>query len=226
MKDWDMMEALWGNLFETASIASLDNVSVLSTESIKAEHFDRVQLAKLLFETFHVPSLCIANTATLSILASGRTSGLAVECGAGLTATVPVFEGFALKHAVISMDYGGQDISAQLRKLFSDKGIAIDITTAKFIKEKLSYCSGFKSKDLESSQKEKMTFPLPDGNEVTVDTRIMHECTDHLFANQRVPSGGLINQVHESIILCDDSIKSELSHNIILSGGTSMLPGC
>jgi hypothetical protein len=142
-----------------------------------------------------------------------------------LCATVPVFEGYALKHAIISMDYGGQDVSAQLRKLFADKGINVDISTAKFIKEKLAYCSGYKSVDLESTQKEKMTFPLPDGNEVTVDTRIMHECSDHLFVNPRMPSGGLVSQLHESIVLCDDSIKNELAHNIILSGGTSMLPG-
>lgn len=32
-------------------------------------------------------------------------------------------------------------------------------------------------------------------------------------------------QVYESLILCDDSIRRELSSNIIISGGTSMLPG-
>ena len=44
-------------------------------------------------------------------------SGIAVECGAGVTTSVPVFEGLALSHAAMCVDYGGQDISANLKRL-------------------------------------------------------------------------------------------------------------
>jgi actin, other eukaryote len=223
--NWDLAESLWSNMLEAANLTNLDSTSILVAQSIKADHQERLALAKLLFEKFHVPSLCLANSAMLSVLASGRTSGLAVECGAGITSTVPVFEGFALKHAVTSMDFGGQDISTNLRKSFFEKGIEIDLQASMFIKEKLAFCNGYKSADLLSTQREKCTFPLPDGIEVTVDSRILRDCTDALFYNPKLPSNGLVSQVQESIVLCDDSIKSELTHNIILSGGNSMLPG-
>jgi actin-related protein len=35
----------------------------------------------------------IGNSSALTMFAAGRTTGIAVECGAGLTSSVPVFEG-------------------------------------------------------------------------------------------------------------------------------------
>lgn len=32
-------------------------------------------------------------------------------------------------------------------------------------------------------------------------------------------------QVWDSLALCDDSIKKDLMHNVLLSGGTSLIPG-
>jgi len=45
---------------------------------------------------------------------TGRVSGLVVESGEGLTYTVPVFEGYALPHAMIKLDVAGQDVTQSL----------------------------------------------------------------------------------------------------------------
>lgn len=225
VKDWDLMEKLWHNLIDHTSLSNLESTSVLIIESVRSTLSDRSHWAELLFNTFHVPSICFGNTASLSVFASGRTTGVAVECGSGLTATVPVFEGLVLKHATITMDYAGQDISINLRRLFNEKNIQVDLNSAKIIKERLAYTQGYRNKDLEQTMKENMTFSLPDGNDVTVDTKVFRDCTDTLFINPKSATGGLINQLHESIILCDDALKRELSHNIITSGGTTMIPG-
>lgn len=180
-----------------------------------------------MFDICHAPSICIGNSATLTVFASGRTTGMAVECGAGLTCSVPIFEGLALKHAAVSMEYGGQDISFALKKLFNDKGVPIDMLSAKLVKERLAYVHGYSSFEGGggSTSHDSATFALPDGTDVTVDPRILSDCTDALFDNPKVPSGGLLSQVHESLALCDDSVRRDLANNIILSGGTSMLPG-
>jgi actin len=225
VKDWDAMEKLWHNLIEITNMATLDNSSILVIESVQSTADDRAQWAELLFDAFHVPSICISNSASLSIFASGRTTGVAVECGAGLTASVPVFEGYVLKHAITVMDYGGQDVSFNLKKLFNDKNIQIDLAAAKTIKERLAYVNGFQSRNMEHTTKEKYTFSLPDGNDVTVDTKLFRDCTEPLIVNNKISSGGLVSQVQESIVLCDESIKRDLAQNIILSGGTSLIPG-
>jgi actin len=219
------MEKLWHNLVDYANLTNIENTSVLIIESVKSSVSDRSHWAELLFNTFHVPSICFSNSASSSVFASGRTSGVAVECGSGFTATVPVFEGLVLKHAMITMDYAGQDISINLRRLFNEKNIQVDLNSAKIIKERLAFTQGFKSKDLEHTVKDSVSFCLPDGNDVTVETKILRDCTDSLFHNTKTVTGGLVNQLHESISLCDDGLKRDLAQNIITSGGTSMIPG-
>ena len=56
-------------------------------------------MAEIMFEQFKVKSLSVMNTAALSMYSTGCVSGLIVECGEGISYTVPVFEGYALPHA-------------------------------------------------------------------------------------------------------------------------------
>jgi actin-related protein len=42
---------------------------------------------------------------------TGKVSGLVVESGEGLTYTVPVFEGYALPHAMLKLEISGQDVT-------------------------------------------------------------------------------------------------------------------
>lgn len=223
--NWEQLKELWEHIKQVTNLTNIENTSIFIIESIKWTTEDRASMAKLLFDVDHAPSVCFGNSASLSVFAAGRTSGLVVECGAGLTTSVPVFEGLVLRHAVTEMEFGGQDITATLRKNFIDKNTNIDFNSAKVVKEKLAFARGFVSDNAEQTQNESMTFFLPDGNEVTVDTSIFHTCTDALFFHPKMLSGGLVAQVKESLLLCDESIKRDLANNIILSGGTSMIPG-
>lgn len=128
-----------------------------------------------------------------------------------------------MRHAAVCVEYGGQDISLALRKLFNERGIQIDMLSAKQVKERLAFVHGYATYENQRSTPEQVTFTLPDGNDVTIDPKMFSTCTDLLFDNGK--GGGLINQVHESITLCDESVKKDLSANIILSGGSTMLPG-
>jgi len=42
---------------------------------------------------------------------TGKVSGLVVESGESLTYTVPVFEGYALPHAMLKLELAGKDIT-------------------------------------------------------------------------------------------------------------------
>ena len=96
--DWDKMERLWDAAFGQElraypdSAAGHGGISVLLTEPPLNAVAHREKMAQIIFETFKAPGLCIMNSASLSLFASGRTRGVVVECGAGVSHAVPVFE--------------------------------------------------------------------------------------------------------------------------------------
>jgi len=113
IQDMDNMQYMWGHIFDELNLES-KNVNVLLTDSPFNPKENRQKLAEIMFEEFKVKSLAIMNTAALSMYSTGKVSGLVVESGEGISYTVPVFEGYALPHAMIKLDIAGFDVTQQL----------------------------------------------------------------------------------------------------------------
>lgn len=102
-------------------------------------------MTEIMFETFNVPSLFISMSAVLALYSSGRTTGIVVDSGAGVTNSVPIYEGYALPHAIMKIDIAGQDLTHYLLKQLAELGMKFSTTTEfeiiKDIKETLCYVS-------------------------------------------------------------------------------------
>ena len=107
------MEKIWEEIFKELGV-DVRYANVLMTDSPFAEKKDKLKMIEIMFETFKVKSFQVCNTAALSMYSTGKVSGLVVESGEALTYTVPVFEGFALPHAMMKLELAGGDVTDQL----------------------------------------------------------------------------------------------------------------
>jgi actin, other eukaryote len=105
------MEKIWNHTFYVELRVSPDEHPVLLTEAPLNPKVNREKMTKMMFETFNVPAMYVANPGVLSLYAAGRNTGIVCESGDGVTCTTPIYEGFSIPHAVSKINIGGRDLT-------------------------------------------------------------------------------------------------------------------
>merc|ERR1712070_827895 len=89
---------------------------VLLTEPPYNPKVTRERMVEIMFETFGVPSLNISIQGVLALLGQGRTTGLVLDSGEGVTHTFPVLDGFCVTTGITRLDLAGRELNTLLAK--------------------------------------------------------------------------------------------------------------
>uniref|UniRef100_A0A8C3RAD8 Actin like 10 n=1 Tax=Cyanoderma ruficeps TaxID=181631 RepID=A0A8C3RAD8_9PASS len=227
------MKVLWSHLLCCCLRVIPEEHPVLLAESPSCPASSREKAAEVLFESFRVPALHVANSGFLSLCAHGRISGLAVEAGAAVSHVTAVCEGQTLRRGTRSLGVAGDHLSRHLQQLLRERpaepAVLRALTKKVLTQLKEQYC--YVSLDYEGDLREKGShhparFQTPDGHWITLDKERFC-CPEPLFRPELLQHScpGLHQLAGQSLHTLPQHLRRNMLGNIVLSGGSSMFPG-
>jgi len=212
--NWDDMEKIWHHTFYNELRVAPEEHPVLLTEAPLNPKANRERTCQIMY-------------------AAGRTTGLIVSCGHSGSHCVPVYEGYALPHAIQSTKVGAQQITRYLADMVRSKNDDLDeLPTLDEMKEwdRLKVRSSYVALDYESE--------LQDTEELSEDVvigEVQHTVGQEIFMCTEVlwndDKGGLRGEArlaraaYTCVTECDSDIQQELFRNVVLEGCTAKLRG-
>ncbi|KAK1175841.1 actin-3-like [Acipenser oxyrinchus oxyrinchus] len=228
--DWDLVESLWNYVFKKELKIPSEEHAVMVSDPPLSPTTNREKFAEIMFENFSIPAMYIAYQSILSLYSYGRTTGIVVESGHGVSYAVPIHDGYHLPNCTGRVDYAGDDLNKYLIKLlkegkqtFTDSSLNI----VDDIKRKCCYIPlDIKSEMSLTPNDYTVDYELPDGHLITVGKE-RFRCPEALFRPNLLGSQepGLHALTMNSINKCDINLKKDLLKNILVCGGSTLFKG-
>eukprot|EP01027_Heterolobosea_sp_BB2_P009845 GEZU01014484.1.p1 GENE.GEZU01014484.1~~GEZU01014484.1.p1 ORF type:complete len:328 (-),score=58.85 GEZU01014484.1:176-1159(-) len=228
VENWTDMERIWNYMYTNELKIISEEHPVLLTEAPLNPRKNREKAAEIFFETFNVPALFVSIQAVLSLYASGRTTGVVLDSGDGVTHAVPVYEGFAIPNAITRIDVAGRDVTNHLQLLLRKGGYRFHTSAEKevirAIKEEMCYVTFNAQKEEEMDSIAE--YKLPDGTVIKVGPE-RYRAPEILFQPSLI--GLEYEGIHEclvnSIKKTDLDVRKTLYSKIVLAGGSTLFRG-
>jgi centractin len=234
VRDWADMEAIWSHAFQELRVPS-EQHPVLLTEPPLNPRKNREKSAEVLFESMNVPALFVSLQAVLSLYASGRTTGVVLDIGDGVSHSVPIYEGFVLPNAIQRADIAGREVTMHLQLLLRKSGYrfytSAEREVVRNIKESLCQVSIDLRKEEEAFEADRSKpsaaiYKLPDGSVIEVGSE-RFRAPEILFRPELIGEEfvGVHELLNNSIMRSDLDLRKTLYSSVVLSGGSTLFPG-
>uniref|UniRef100_A0AC35UG32 Actin n=1 Tax=Rhabditophanes sp. KR3021 TaxID=114890 RepID=A0AC35UG32_9BILA len=232
VKNWSDMELVWNHLYspENLSLNSEEHPVLLSDAPLNPIK-NREKMAEIFFETFNVPALHIQIQAVLSLYSTGRTTGVVLDSGDGVTHIVPIYNGFAVTPSIHRQDLAGRDVSRYLKRLLFREGVTLgrssEFEIVREIKERECFVSMNPTKEDQGNDQSKThDYRLPDNSTISLGAS-RYRAPEILFNPEVLGQEhqGLHESLGMAILNCDTDLRKDLYENVVLTGGTTFFKG-
>mmetsp|Transcript_21429 Transcript_21429/g.27239 ORF Transcript_21429/g.27239 Transcript_21429/m.27239 type:complete len:371 (-) Transcript_21429:3149-4261(-) len=217
------MVPLWEHVFEHLDLETRDQAVLLSHYPTSRQN--PLSIAEVFYETLNVPHLHIANPAELALYAHNRDTGLVIDIGHSTCYVTPVIHGRFLE--VFMVDIAGVHITDYFSRLVNKRESGFfSVPSANMVKEKLCFISSNYESEHSTCDAE-ILYELPDGQVINVKKKECMQAPEILFT----PSLCALKRMDlprcvRTHIFCEaKEYAGALYNNILLTGGTSLLPG-
>ena len=217
---WEDREALWRRAFLSLDVQPH---AVLMTEPPMCPKATRERLTAAMFDTFGVELFFLISAPLASLYASGRTTGIVVSCGYEACHSVPIYEGYAMPHATMTIPLGGKHVRELLASW--QPGYHNESQLDRIVAKRTYVAPNFEE------EMRNYVRPPPDAQGFeSVFTTELFRCQELWFGAQEKFQGP--EKVHtapaacwHSIQKCDVDVRGDLVGNVLLAGGPTLATG-
>ena len=229
--DWETMEQIWHYTFYNKLRIFPDEHPILLSENLSNPFNIKEKSAQIMFETFNVPAYYSMSQEELASHSLETSTYIIVNCGHESTTIWPVIDNSRVSKPMMN-EIGGNTITKelQLRLLINQQKEFIrsfDLEILRDMKDKLCYVAEDYTKEMEKNEDEiERSFEWPDQTIITLCYERI-KCPEIVFNPFLIDieCDGIHEMIYNSIMKCDETRRKELFNNIVLVGGTTLLPG-